>query len=185
MEKKIIPAADFTLSKLKLTKGGGVSVEYDLTESVNGEKQEIHYCVDSVADVHPDLKKSLNCLRFIMARVFDYTGVMALVEAADFGGTKAQIKQAAEFFDNMVSRIEVRGVTLSGKDEKAGILISASFDVADGYSVIINSPRIKFAGRTFGFEVELGCIAADIEREVYAFLFEGKRAQLSVFGGEK
>ena len=42
--------------------------------------------------------------------------------------------------------------------------------------------RLKFNTETFGFEEELEEIAADIETEVYAFLFKGKKAQLELFG---
>ncbi len=36
----------------------------------------------------------------------------------------------------------------------------------------------------FGFEEELEEIVADIENEVYAFLFKGKKAQLELFGAD-
>ena len=48
----------------------------------------------------------------------------------------------------------------------------------------INSPRLVFNTKTFGFEEELEEIAADIETEVYAFLFKGKKAQLELFGAD-
>ena len=37
---------------------------------------------------------------------------------------------------------------------------------------------------TFGFEVELENIVCDIENEVYEFLFEGKKAQMDLFGAD-
>ena len=37
---------------------------------------------------------------------------------------------------------------------------------------------------SFGFEEELEEIVGKIEREVYAYLFDGKQAQLSLFGAE-
>ena len=43
---------------------------------------------------------------------------------------------------------------------------------------------MKFNTETFGFEEELEDIAADIENEVYAFLFKGKKAQLELFGAD-
>ena len=37
---------------------------------------------------------------------------------------------------------------------------------------------------SFGFEEELEEIVGKIEREVYAYLFDGKQAQLSLFGAD-
>lgn len=43
---------------------------------------------------------------------------------------------------------------------------------------------MKYNTETFGFEEELENIVCDIENEVYAFLFEGKKAQLELFGAD-
>lgn len=43
---------------------------------------------------------------------------------------------------------------------------------------------MKFNTETFGFEEELEEIICDIENEVYAFLFKGKKAQLELFGAD-
>lgn len=43
---------------------------------------------------------------------------------------------------------------------------------------------MKYAVETFGFEEELENIVCDIENEVYEFLFDGKRAQMDLFGAD-
>ena len=58
------------------------------------------------------------------------------------------------------------------------------FTVSNNQKTAINSPRLKFNTETFGFEEELEAIVADIENEVYAFLFKGKKAQLELFGAD-
>lgn len=43
---------------------------------------------------------------------------------------------------------------------------------------------MKYNVETFGFEEELENIVCDIENEVYEFLFEGKKAQMDLFGAD-
>lgn len=43
---------------------------------------------------------------------------------------------------------------------------------------------MKFNTETFGFEEELEYNVSDIENEVYEFLFNGKKAQLELFGAD-
>ena len=83
-----------------------------------------------------------------------------------------------------MKNIEVRGVSFSGQDDNVGIVLTGLFTVSNGQKTAINSPRLKFNTEKFGFEEELEEIAADIETEVYAFLFKGKKAQLELFGAD-
>ena len=65
-----------------------------------------------------------------------------------------------------------------------GVVITAVYTTANGLKTCINTPRIKMATISFGFEEELEEIVGKIEREVYAYLFDGKQAQLSLFGAD-
>lgn len=83
-----------------------------------------------------------------------------------------------------VENIEVRGVSFSGQDDNVGVVLTGLFTVSNNQKTAINSPRLKFNTETFGFEEEFEAIVADIENEVYAFLFKGKKAQLELFGAD-
>jgi len=61
-------------------------------------------------------------------------------------------------------------------------VLTGLYEVANGQKSAINTPRLKLENETWGFEEELECIIANIETEVYAFLFKGKKAELSLFG---
>ena len=93
-------------------------------------------------------------------------------------------KVSRDFADEMLKNIEVRGVSFSGQDDNVGVVLTGLFTVSNNQKTAINSPRLKFNTETFGFEEELEEIAADIETEVYAFLFKGKKAQLELFGAD-
>lgn len=173
----------FALSKVKTLKDGGLDVHYEVTETIGNESYTNKYHVESAKDIHPDLRDCFDRLRPIMGRIFNITSFLSMVEASDFKATKKQNELSRDFAEEMLKNIEVRGVSFSGQDN-VGIVLTGLFTVSNGQKTAINSPRLKFNTEKFGFEEELEEIAADIETEVYAFLFKGKKAQLELFGAD-
>lgn len=174
----------FALSKVKTLKDGGLDVHYEVTETIGNERYTNKYHVGSAKDIHPDLRDCFNRLRPIMGRVFNITSFLSMVETSDFKATEKQSELSRDFADEMLKNIEVRGVSFSGQDDNVGVVLAGLFTVSNNQKTAINSPRLKFNTETFGFEEELEEIAADIENEVYAFLFKGKKAQLELFGAD-
>ena len=181
----LIPSEEkFSLSKVKLLKDGGLDVHYEVTEVVENESYANKYHVQSAKDIHPDLRDCFDRLRPIMGRIFNITSFLSMVETSDFKATKKQSELSRDFADEMLKNIEVRGVSFSGQDDNVGVVLTGLFTVSNNQKTAINSPRLKFNTETFGFEEELEEIVADIENEVYAFLFKGKKAQLELFGAD-
>lgn len=174
----------FALSKVKTLKGGGLDVHYEVTETIGNESYTNKYHVESAKDIHPDLRDCFNRLRPIMGRIFNITSFLSIVETPDFKATQKQNELSRDFADEMLKNIKVRGVSFSGQNDNVGVVLTGSFTVSDDQKTAINSPRLNFNTKVFGFEKELEEIAADIETEVYAFLFKGKKAQLELFGAD-
>lgn len=174
----------FALSKVKTLKGGGLDVHYEVTETIGDESYTNKYHVESAKDIHPDLRDCFNRLRPIMGRIFNITSFLSIVETPDFKATQKQNELSRDFADEMLKNIKVRGVSFSGQNDNVGVVLTGSFAVLDNQKTAINSPRLKFNTKVFGFEKELEEIAADIETEVYAFLFKNKKAQLELFGAD-
>lgn len=174
----------FALSKVKLLKDGGIDVHYEVTEVIATESYTNQYHVTSAKDIHPDLQNLFDDLAPIMGRVFNITSFLSMVETPEFKATKTQKQTAEEFADECLKNIEVRGVSLSGKGDNVGVVLTGLFTTANGQKTAINSPRMKYNTESFGFEEELERIVNEIEYEVYAFLFKGKKAQLELFDGE-
>ena len=186
-EKKVmlVPSEQqFALSKVKTLKDGGLDVHYEVTEVVGNESYTNKYHVESAKDIHPDLRILFDRLRPIMGRIFNITSFLSMVETDEFKATKKQSETARNFADECLKNIEVRGVSLSGNDDNLGCVLTGLFTVSNNQKTAINSPRLKFSTETFGFEEELETIISDIENEVYAFLFKGKKAQLELFGAD-
>ena len=174
----------FALSKVKTLKNGGLDVHYEVTETIGDESYTNKYHVESAKDIHPDLRDCFNRLRPIMGRIFNITSFLSMVETSDFKATEKQNELSRDFADEMLKNIKVRGVSFSGQNDNVGVVLTGSFTVLDNQKTAINSPRLKFNTKVFGFEKELEEIAADIETEVYAFLFKNKKAQLELFGAD-
>lgn len=188
MEKEnvmLVPKENqFVLSKVKLLKDGGIDVHYEVTEVIATESYTNQYHVTSAKDIHPDLQSLFDDLAPIMGRVFNITSFLSMVETPEFKATKNQKETAEEFADECLKNIEVRGVSLSGKGDNIGVVLTGLFTTANGQKTAINSPRMKYNTEYFGFEEELERIVNEIEDEVYAFLFKGKKAQLELFDGD-
>ena len=121
---------------------------------------------------------------FRSGRIFNITSFLSMVKTSDFKATKKQSELSRDFADEMLKNIEVWGVSFSGQDDNVGVVLTGLFTVFNNQKTAINSPRLKFNTETFGFEEELEAIVSDIENEVYAFLFKGKKAQLELFGAD-
>ena len=183
MEIPLIPSEkNFNLSKIKIDPKGGVKAEYQITASVEGEPSVIDRTESCDRDVHPDLLGLFEDLRSIVGRVFGMTSFLTLLESDEMKLPASKTMAARSFADELLQKIEVRGVSWSGSDENAGVVITAVFETTNGLKTCINTPRIKLAQISFGFEEQLETIVDAIKSETYKYLFEGKQAQLSLFG---
>lgn len=183
MEIPLIPSEkNFNLSKIKIDPKGGVKAEYQITASVDGEPSVIDRTESCDRDVHPDLRGLFDDLRSIVGRVFGMTSFLTLLESDEMKLPESKKMAARSFADELLQKIEVRGVSWSGTDENAGVVITAVFETTNGLKTCINTPRIKLATISFGFEEQLETIVNEIKSETYKYLFEGKQAQLSFFG---
>ena len=185
MEKTLqtIPTEkDFNLSKVKLLPKGGIQAEYQVTQTIDGDASLIDRNETCTRDVHPDLAAMFEDLRTIVGRVFNITSFLTLLESDEMKLPESKIMLARSFADELLSKIEVLGVSWSGTGDNVGVVITAVFETPNGLKTCIITPRIKMAQISFGFEEELETIVESIKTEVYAYLFKGKQAQLSLFG---
>lgn len=171
----------FSLSKVKLIPDGGLETHYTTLAVYGDEYYNNAYVVKRTEDIHPDLTKQFKAMKIIMAHLFGQRSILSLLEAPDFKASAKQKEQGEQFANEATANIEVRGISISGDDENKGVVLTGLFTFSNGLKAAINSPRIKLANTSFGFEEELEKIVATIEDEVYAYLFEGKKAQLELF----
>lgn len=172
----------FALSKVKVISGGGLDVHFEVEETCGAEVYRENYHLSSSKEIHPDLKKLFDQLKPIMARVYHLSFFRSLIETPDFKATKKQQELAEEAFKEVLAKLDVTGISLSGKDDNVGVVLTGTF-TADS-KMAINSHRMRFADERYGFEEEMERIIGEIESEVYQFLFKGKKCQMELFENE-
>lgn len=171
----------FALSKVKTISGGGLDVHFEVEEACGAEVYRENYHLSSSKEIHPDLKKLFDQLKPILARVYHLSFFRSLIETPDFKATKKQQELAEEAFKEVLAKLDVTGISLSGKDNNVGVVLTGTFTADSNQKMAINSHRMKFSDTRYGFEEEMEEIIGNIETEVYAFLFKNKRAQLELF----
>ena len=171
----------FALSKVKVISGGGLDIHFEVEETCGAEIYRENYHLSSTKEIHPDLKKLFEQLKPIMARVYHLSFFRSLIETPDFKATKKQQELSEKAFKEVLAKLDVTGISLSGKDNNVGVVLTGTFTADSKQKMAINSHRMRFADERYGFEEEMERIIGDIESEVYAFLFKGKKAQLELF----
>ena len=171
----------FNLCKVKVVSGGGLDVTFEVEEAIGAEVYRENYHLASSKEIHPDLQKLFDRLKPIMARVYHLSFFRSLLETPDFKATKKQKELAEEAFKEVIAKLTVAGVALSGKDDNVGVILTGTFTADSNQKMAINSHRMKFSDTRYGFEEEMEEIIGEIECEVYAFLFRNKKAQLTLF----
>lgn len=174
----------FLLSKVKVISGGGLDVHFETEEVCGAEVYRETYHLSSSKEIHPDLKKLFDQLKPIMARVYHLSFFRSLMETPDFKATKNQQELAEEAFKEVMVKLNVTGISLSGKDDNVGVVLTGTFTADSNQKMAINSHRMRFSDERYGFEEEMERIIGEIESEVYQFLFKGKKCQMELFENE-
>lgn len=169
----------FTLQKVK-TKGQGLEVSFEVEETTGVEVYHDVKNIKSDKNPHPDLNSILEVLRANMAEIYYFSILIELRDSNVFGATAAQATVLNEKFGYLKNKITITGVSLSGKDENRGIIITGKLKTETGQEVAINSQRIKFNGTKYGFEEDLADLMVDLESEVFEYVINAKQAQLQM-----
>jgi hypothetical protein len=149
--------AMFALQKVKITKDGGLAVNYTMVEQKENETYVNKHRIQANNMPHADLMQLFVNLQPIVATVFNLSDWKPLF---------------------------VNGITIGGKNESEGAIITANFMTSAGQETTIATPRLKYHTNAYGFEEELSAIVAGIENEVYKYLFEEKTAVLDTFNAD-
>ena len=170
---------NFALAKAKIV-NGGLETAYKLTEIVGDDPCVTEYQILNTRLPHPDLMELFNQLRGIVARVFGVTAIVEHLESEKYPAMSG----VEQFLQTIIEQYEVRGLSWSGSGNKTGVVITSVYKTPLGTKTAINTPRLVIGQSCFGLEEELERICDEIKEQVYQYLFEGKQAQLSLFGQE-
>lgn len=171
---RLMELKDFELKKVKIN-GKYADVAHHESGSDAGEVEKKGQTVP-----HPDLQKSLDALKPIMARR------LGLLEGTDLairllqGGDLEKNKQAFDLEKTIIERMNVGGIQLNGSGDKFGVIITGSVGVPENGSVGLAVPKITFSQDVLGYEAETQDLVKKIIAEVHAYRFLNKKAQLDI-----
>lgn len=179
----------FILSKIRLPKSGGIVIHHREVVEKNGIKDTVDVQVTNSVNPHPDLVDKMNELKPFLAECHGLNSFVTLAKSK--GLDKAQkdaFKKVLTVINNVhgtlmdklaVTALSIKGLNEDTKDGRS-VVISGTMLQENKSKTAMNSPNIKLAQDTFKFESDVQDIVNDLEKEVIAYLFEGKRAQLEI-----
>lgn len=179
------PSKDsFKLQKIKLGTSGGLTVDFEVTEVIGAESYKSSQTQKSSKEPHPDLGEKLHAMGAMVAQVFGFMGVRTIADTKEFKADVLQKELVAKWIDEIIGKIRVTGISISGEDKTFGVVITASYAVDNGQRVAMNTPRILISGESRGFEEKLGQLVEEIQDEAYQFVYNRKVANPEMFDYE-
>lgn len=168
---------NFNLTKAKLLPAGGLEVSYQLTEVIGDEATTTDYTATHNRDVHPDLAEAFQGMAGTVAErlgLLNFEKLRSSIQPKDKG-------LVDELIADVMDSIEVRGVAWSGSGAKRGVVITSVLTTPNGQKTALNTPRLTVS-EDDAEGAKLVTALDTLNDEVFAYLFEGKQAQLSLFG---
>jgi len=172
---------NFTAKKIKIGSAGGLEIDYDLTEVIGGESYQSSQNQKSSKEPHPDLAENLFKMAPMVAQIFGFTLAREVVFKKEFDANISQKEYISKAVDELTENIKVTGVSISGKEDNIGVVITCSYAVDNRQRVALNTPRIMLKGTSRGFEEKLGELIESLKDEAYEFVFNRKVANPEIF----
>jgi len=173
---KFVEFDNFTLKKAKVSTQK-VEIEFEERFVADDNPHIRKHIIKSDIMPHPDLTNKINDLKGYLAKAYHY-------EKLYNAGRKLK-KTEDENFTNeyldILNQIEVMGISIGGNDNLRGVVISGKMESNNGAKVAMNTPRIVFESEKLGYESEVEEKIIDISEEIYAYLFENKKANKELF----
>lgn len=172
---------NFKVKKIKIGSAGGLEIDFDLTEVIGGESYQSSQQQKSSKEPHPDLAEKLARMAPMVAQIFGFTMSREVVNKKEFEATISQKEYIARLVDELTENIRITGVSISGKEDNVGVVITASYAVDNRQRVALNSPRIMLKSSTRGFEEKLAELVEGLQAEAYEFIYNRKVANPEMF----
>jgi len=174
----------FTLTKVKREKNGGLDIHFDY---IVKDGEETYNNKGELADdkiPHPDLMERIKKLKPFLVDAYGFNKYRKLISNAEFQGTEDQVTKTEDLNAEILGKVDITGVSVSGQEDNRGAIITGTFDIQNGVKTALNSHRIKFSSTFFGWESEVGELIDELQKECYLYLFKNKKAQLDIPFGE-
>ena len=176
---------NFELDKIKLISGGGLEVQFTLTEIIGADTYKSSQVHKSTKHPHPDLTEPLKKLSPMVAHVYNFLVFRDVVLKKDFKADVSQKKFIETATDLIIDKINVTGFSLSGEEAKKGVVITSTIACDNNQRSAINTPRILLSGSSRGWEELLTELIDEITEEAYEFIYNNKVENPEMFPYEE
>jgi hypothetical protein len=173
--------ANFNVLKVKLPTGGGLYVKFKYSKTMRNEYHEIEDIQQSSVEPHPDLQQRIRSLKEWYMDVTRLKDLYQVILSERFDATEGQRKIAKSVLDEFKRHLWISQISISGKEENVGVIITGIITGETGQGMALNSHRIKLSDEIFGWEEDLKEVVEEIERECYEYIYNGKVAEPDMF----
>jgi hypothetical protein len=172
---------DFELKSARIT-DNEVKVKFNQKRVVKGVTETFLTEMDGDVIPHPDLLAVRDTLKeYLMRSLNDYQ----VIEEARKYLKGEQLDKVESKFSALELENHVTGFTISGQDHLVGVIITGKAkNQMGGYSAK-NSPRIVYSSDKLGYETDVQGQIELLERELFKYLFENKKANKDLFDSEE
>lgn len=165
---------NFKLKRVKLNEDLSIEIIYLEKLNKDGDAYWVEKTVKSPIQRHNDMDIVANRYKEHVARIYGILAVGLYKEPKDFNAQERRV------FDDILNRVKIIAVTVSGEDDKEGVLISATLKVLKNKTIVMNTPNMMFRDESYQYSYELGAITDELKDETFAYLFKRKFAQLEL-----
>jgi hypothetical protein len=177
------------LSSAKRSNDGVIKTVFSVSRKEGGDTFVDKQTNESAQFPHPDLMEAFDDLKPILHHSWGKNDIITILDNMP-ADTKESVKKIRSFVNEGIKedlqKITITGIHVSGLDANKGCIITGTYESKNGVKVAMNSPRIKFTDTSMGrFSEDIEKVHDAIEEECYEYVFNGKKAQLSIdFDGE-
>lgn len=173
-----VSVQNFRLGKAKVSLEQ-IYCEYTEKVTNGGIDTVLEHTIKAKQQPHPDMLEEFAKLKDCILDVYHldagYNLGLKYLKKGD------QKLKAETGLAELKEKLTITGISLSGSDDDASVIITAKMESKTGKVIALNSPLINLSNDQLGYELALEEIIDDIKREIHAYLFGNKRAQLNMF----
>lgn len=168
----------FEMNSIKIT-AKSVHMTGVETRTVNGKPEKVEVDLKAAYTPHKDLIEFRDRLKPMLADAYSIRDMFN--EAVKYVTDKGKLKKLKDCMASTMMDIEVTKVSLSGKDQLRGAIISGKILSFNDGKQAMNSPRITFSSDNIGIEKEVEKIVQLIEAEAFKYFYHGKTGDETLF----
>lgn len=161
---------NFSLKHFSRAKSGTIKIKGEAKYETDNVYRDPIEVGPSERVPHPDLLNVLDAFREHVARI------LGLAKSDGEGGVLGELAG---------SEIVMVSVSVSGKEDNRGVILSGKRKAFNGAMMAVNTSRIVFGKDQYGYEEEVEELVNRLEDECFEYIVNRKSGQLDAFAEQE